>query len=417
MSEISFGDEDGDFEIPETMMMPTDSAARPTPVVEPIRTKGADGHTGIIAVDGDEYTILRPGKRYMDVKTPVTRKVCEENGICWQDTWIVGRRKANYDGATHGDPERYNEWDCLFLVMTDYTPYKSINLTCSNVISTTTNRAGGGPQEPTPNMANRIAIRFESEMIWVPPRPDSTVSKSKRKNHTANAAPAKKKARTISEAELTKSFCADMDDTPLTAGGLVTHGKSLLDWPERPEPADEPDAWGGIALPSGIVAASKKKKSRAGPSGTADGGKAATVIKDTTVAPMAGPKDAGTATPAISEDPFVGMTHRQAMRAMRKYLGGSSLMPVRQRSMFGLLMGICKRHVSEKKHAGGPTVFTSHTLTKLGLPPSKWTEHDMVIAIKKYGEDKQSRKALLSDWNSIQAAFNELFAPEYTADF
>ena len=437
MSDISFGEYDGDFEIPDSLMMPNTATSRPAPL-EPSQQQDelVAKQPLSITVDGVEYTILRPGKKYMDVKTPVTRKVCEENIICWNDTWIIGHRQLNYDVTAQDDPEKYNEWDCIFVAMTDHTPYKALNLTCANVISTTTNRLGGGPQEPTPNSANRISIQFGGEQIWVPPRPDSSVSKSKRKNvggednsrHKIQKLiitappPPTQKLRT----ELTKSFVVDMGCDLSDNGRLVTHGKSLLDWAERPEPVDEPDAHGQVSIPPTVVAAAPTAPAPAGQTRKKKpkpAAKAANIVITNTAADTCGVEGAGNGMIAVVAAagpgaPFDGMTHREAMRAMRKYIGENPLVPVRQRSLFRLLMGICKRQVDEKKYSGGAVAFTAHTLTKLELSPDKWTEHDMVTAIKGYGGgDKQVRKALVSDWNSIQAAFNELFAPEYTANF
>ena len=403
MSDISFGEEDGDFNIPDSMLASMESAHKNDPAKSAASLSGSVYEKqSRINVDGTDFIVLRPGKQIMGVKTPVTRKVCEEHHIAWSDTWIVGRRKTGYDGAAHGDPECYNEWECYFMVMTDHTPYRSLNLTCSNVISTTTNRLGGGPQEPTPNAANRTSIQLGTDTIWVPPRPDSSVSKSKRKN-CHNDAMAHKKPKTvtqprvISENELTKTFAVntgcDMD-----LGDVVAHGKRLLEWNERPQPENEPSSRGEIegAVPEDKPAAAKKNKgkppSRALP-----------------------PAEDPPTNAARTKGPFEGLSHREAMRAIRKYIGEDKQVPTRQKSMFSLLMSICDRQVTAGKPKTDPKSFVSHTLTKLSLPTGQWTEHDMVKAIKNYGNgDKQARKALLSDWNSIQAAFNELFAPEYT---
>ena len=415
MSEFSFGfgdEEEEEFEIPENMMIDENKQTHAEAARDPQEPRCPDAPT--IFVDNTQYTVLRPGKKYTNVKYAVTRKVCEENNISWSDVWIVGNKKADDSEKNADDPNGYNEWDCQFVVITGNEPHKPLNLTCSNVISATTNKLGGGPQEPTPNEANRIQVMVGGKPAWIPPRPDSTVSKTKRKNGHENDS-AKKRKRpgggesngvVFDDREINLAF-STQPDMGLSNGDLVFHNKPLAGWKERPEPAAEPDKNGSVDVPKTApkkTAHKRQKNAGDGPDPPARG-------KNKNNADAARDNQLR-ATPDSAARGLRELDGRQAMAVIRDYMKSTSVSE-KQQGMFALLDEISRRTAREGKSADEAAFYT-HTLAKLKIPTPEWSESQLVSAIQTFSSgDKAVRKALLSDWKSIQGAFNELFYPEF----
>ena len=419
MSEFSFGfgdEEEEEFDIPGTMMIGENKQNHAEPTSDPQEPCCPDAPT--LIVDNSKYTVLRPGKKYMNVKSVVTRKICEENNISWSDVWIVGNKKTQASGKDADDPNGYSEWDCQFVVVTGNEPHKPLNLTCSNVISATTNKIGGGPQEPTPNEANRIQVMVGGKAAWIPPRPDSTVSKTKRKNGNeadatkkrkrsgggeSNGPGGKKNGVVIDDREINMAF-STQPEMGLGNGELIFHNKPLAAWGERPEPPGEPDKSGSVDVPKTAPKNKQKKSSSAAEP------------------PARGKTNAGTA--RDNQEPSRKLTPDAVARGLRELDGLQSMAVIReymksprvsekQRGMFALLDEISRRTAREGKSADEAAFYT-HTLAKLKIPTPEWSEPQLVAAIQAVSSgDKAVRKVLLSDWKSIQGAFNELFYPEF----